>query len=809
MLTLTQSDIELSARAATKEDAIRKAGCVLVAGGHVAPGYIESMLGRESQANTYLGNGIAIPHGMPKDRDLICKTGISVVQFPEGVEWNPGETVRLVVGIAASSDEHLGILANLTNVLDDPATASRLAETSCTSEIIAALMGTPAPAAPVGGDANGPFVDVVVRGTSGLHARPAAALAGIAQGFSSTIQIAFNGRSASAKSVASLLKLGVAGGETIRLFASGADEADALKAIEEAISSGLGDELHQAPAKPNALPEWIPVTAGRVIQGVSASGGFAIARIYRRQLTRIAVADGVEAGDEPQRFREALAIANAQLGDISEAVESRIGKSEAGIFKAHQAILNDPELVADVETWIADGHSASWAWQHCIDSRIAALRESSNVLMAARASDMADIGQRVLGILNPSDNVIDNLPDEPVILVAEDLLPSDAARIDPRRVVALCTAAGGPTAHTSIIARSLDIPAVVAAGPGVLDLASGILCVIDGSAGKLYVEPSAADLESAETFLGHLNENKNEVYAQRYQPAVTTDGYRIEVVASIGGPADAAEAIEAGAEGVGLLRTEFFFLGRETPPTEDEQFEALVSMLNALDGLPLIVRTLDIGGDKVVPYLDLPREDNPFLGIRGIRLCLRRPELFKPQLRAIYRASLVGPVKIMFPMVATLDELRAAKALAEEARQEIGADPVEIGIMIEVPSAALMADEFAREVAFFSIGTNDLTQYTLAIDRMHPDLAKAADGMHPAVLRLIDMTVKAASCAGKWVGVCGGLAGNPDAAVVLVGLGVTELSMPKVNVPAVKARLRGVSLTDARAAAANALSGAA
>ncbi len=284
-----------------------------------------------------------------------------------------------------------------------------------------------------------------------------------------------------------------------------------------------------------------------------------------------------------------------------------------------------------------------------------------------------------------------------------------------------------------------------------------------------------------------------------------TDGYRVEVVANIGKASEAEQAVNAGGEGVGLLRTEFLFLERSSPPDEEEQFNAYCEMVRALNGLPLIIRTLDIGGDKNVPYLNLPAEGNPFLGVRGIRLCLAQPELFRTQLRAIYRASKLGPVKIMFPMIATLEDLEAAKEIAAEVRWEIGADPVDIGIMIEVPSAVLMAEEFAQEVDFFSIGTNDLTQYTLAMDRLHPMLAKQADGLHPAVLRMIDRTVKAASAAGKWVGVCGGVAGDPKGAVILVGLGVTELSMSIPSIAAVKAQMRRLAFGDAQALAQQAV----
>jgi phosphoenolpyruvate-protein phosphotransferase len=416
------------------------------------------------------------------------------------------------------------------------------------------------------------------------------------------------------------------------------------------------------------------------------------------------------------------------------------------------------------------------------------------------------VGQRVLRLLaGGAHHSAAQLPDEPVILIADDLTPSDTARLDPQRILGLCTASGGPTSHTAIIARSLDIPAVVGAGSQILEQTNGITCILDGAAGRLYIEPGAGDLESARNFQIDLQGQRDREHQTRYEPAIMTDGHRVEVVANIGSAADAVRAVEAGAEGVGLMRTEFLFLNRETPPTEEEQFEAYSAMTRALNGLPLIIRTLDIGGDKIVPYLSLPKEENPFLGVRGIRLCLRKPALFIPQLRAIYRASTTGPIKIMFPMIAMLEDLREARRVAEEVRQEMQVPPVEIGIMIEVPSAVLIAEELAREVDFFSVGTNDLTQYLLAIDRMHPTLGNQVDGLHPAVLRMIELTVRAASAAGKWVGVCGGIAGEPLGALILTGLGVTELSMSLPSIAAVKAYMRGYSLAQAKQFATRAL----
>jgi phosphocarrier protein FPr len=805
MIQLTSQNIQLHARATSKEEAIRLAGRVLIDAGNIEPGYVESMLGREEQANTFLGNGIAIPHGMGRDRELIRRTGVAVVQFPDGVTWNAGQTVRIVVAIAAKSDEHLGILAALTDVLDDTAIVDRLAATNDPGEIIARLsQGAPTAAEPAEELAGAQHIDVALRPGAGMHARPAAAFIDLAQSFAAEIRVEHGGKSANGKAMSSLLRLGAEGGSTLRIFAAGPDAAAALAALRAAVESGLGDE-DEKPTRAD-VRAWVPESSGRAVSGVAASPGVAIGPLHHFQASHIVVRDTAgETDTEWEKLRAAIDTARVQLDDVYQGMKTRVGKSEAAIFRAHQAMLNDAELFGEATALVEGGHSAAWAWQQAIERRVAEVRELSDPRLAGRAADLHDVGQRVLRLLAETEHSEAALPAEPCILVADDLTPSDTAKLDPQRILGIVTVAGGPTSHTAIIARSLDIPAIVGAGASVLELAAGITCILDGTSGSLYTEPSAAELESARHFQHDMQHQRDEEHVARYQPALTTDGHRIEVVANIGKAGEAAAAVEAGAEGVGLLRTEFLFLERQSPPTEDEQFETYRTMTQALNGLPLIIRTLDIGGDKVVPYLPQPKEDNPFLGIRGIRLCLRKPELFLPQLRAIYRASVTGPVKIMFPMIATLEDLHAAKEIAERVRAELDVPPVEIGIMVEVPSAVTMAAELAKECDFFSIGTNDLTQYALAMDRMHPALAKQVDGLHPAVLRLIDQTVRAADGAGKWVGVCGGIAGDPRGAVILAGLGVHELSMSIPSVAAVKAHLRSISIAKARLFAKKAL----
>jgi len=807
-MELERSNVQLHARVANKAEAIRKAGALLVESQYMQPGYIDSMMGREKVANTFLGNGIAIPHGLPKDRDLILRTGIAVLQVPDGVEWNRGEIVHLVVAIAAKSDEHIGILANLTGVLTDDAVARHLATTSDPNDIIDTLTGRqPQPAAAAEMLADFPaYVDLTVRNPTGLHARPATTFASLAKEFQAEVRVRQGDRVVNGKSLASLLKLGAEGGSVIRVMAQGPDEAAALQALKEAVESGLGEE-EEAPSAPAAPSyEWEPEPGARVIPGIPASPGLAIGPLRHYKRTKIVVeATAKDADLETTRLTQAIEAARTQLKDLYQEVKIRSGAGKASIFLAHAEFLDDPDLVEAVVSRINLGASAGYAWQQTIEQRVADLRKVDDPLIAERAVDLGDVGDRVLRFLAPQIEEGPLLPSQPVILVAEDLTPSDTAGLDPAFILGFCTAGGGATSHSAIIARALGIPAVVGAGPALLHQLEGGMVILDGDRGNLYIDPGPSTLASAQQARQVLAAQREAEKLSCYEPALMTDGHRVEVVANIGRVEEAEQAVNAGGEGVGLLRTEFLFLDRTSPPTEEEQFEAYRAMVKALNGLPLIIRTLDIGGDKAAPYLNMPAEENPFLGVRGIRLCLAKPELFRAQLRAIYRAAAFGPIRIMFPMISTIEDLMAAKAFAAEVRWELNAPSVDIGIMIEVPSAVMMADELAQQVDFFSIGTNDLTQYALAMDRGHPMLAKQADGLHPAVLRMIERTVQAATTAGKWVGVCGGIAGDPKGAVLLVGLGVTELSMSIPSIAAIKAQLRQLSLEKCQAYAWKAL----
>jgi phosphoenolpyruvate-protein phosphotransferase len=454
------------------------------------------------------------------------------------------------------------------------------------------------------------------------------------------------------------------------------------------------------------------------------------------------------------------------------------------------------------------GASAAYAWRQAYTQQVDRVLALRNELLAGRAADLRDVGRRVLHLLVGREGAPHDVPPDSIV-VAEDLAPSDAASLDRTRVRGFCTTMGSATSHVAILARGLGIPAVAGIDPRVLDVPAGTRVVLDGDAGTLRAEPSAAEeAEIARRQAASARRRAAEL-AVAAEPAVTRDGHRVEIVANVGDVDEARRVPGVGGEGVGLLRTEFLFMERRTAPTEDEQATVYEAIARALGPERIVViRTLDVGGDKPLPYLPMAAEANPFLGERGIRLLLGRPEIFSVQVRAILRASRAGKVAIMFPMISTIAEWRAAREVVERERIALDVPPLQVGIMIETPAAALIADRFAREADFFSIGTNDLTQYTLAMDRTNPGLAPQVDALHPSVLRLIERAVAGAHAHARWVGVCGGLAGDPQAVPVLVGLGVDELSASVPIVPAVKAQVRTLSLEACRATAQLALDAA-
>ncbi len=660
---------------------------------------------------------------------------------------------------------------------------------------------------------------IEIRNAAGLHARPAAVLSSAAKTFRSEITIHKADRSANVRSLVAVMGLEIAKGDRVHFLASGPDAAEAIKALMSLIEKGLGETdashaAHAAPATnpPNtntatAAAALAPTMADRFV-GVSAAPGIACGRIFQLQKLEIQIQERGAAPDkERARLDLALREAHLQLQILIHQLESGSDPSKALIFSAHQELLEDPSLLDIAHAEIAKNKSAEFGWQIAFTTISSELKSLNNQLLAARANDVRDVGQRVLRLLTAGTNHHIQFP-EKCILIAEDLTPSDVATVDPNRVLGLVTTTGGSTSHVAILARSLDIPSLVGADPRVLNIANGTEALIDANSGELKLHPSADEMARFETGKAHIEKQRKQDRSHATEPALTLDGVQIHVVANLKGESEADGAVKFGAEGVGLLRTEFLFMNRETAPTENEQLAAYLTIVRAFDaGAPLIIRTLDVGGDKPLRYLPIPKEDNPFLGERGLRVQLNRPDMFREQLRAILKASAEpkAQVKIMFPMVTTLSELRQAKAILEEERVKLGVKPISIGIMVEVPSAALLAEQFAQECDFFSIGSNDLTQYTLAIDRGHPKLAAMADGLDPSVLRLIDMTVRGARKYEKWVGVCGGIASDHQAVPILLGLGVTELSVSIPAVPSIKAQIRKLTLKQCQAIAARAL----
>lgn len=528
-----------------------------------------------------------------------------------------------------------------------------------------------------------------------------------------------------------------------------------------------------------------------LLNGIAASNGIAIAKAYRLIEPELSTSKRtIEVpSDEQARFRAAIETSKQELESIRVKAEKDLGADKAAIFEAHLLVLSDPELLTPVEDRIkSESINAEFALKETADMFVMMFEQMDNEYMRERAADIRDVTKRVLahllGVQIPNPSMIA----EEVIVIAEDLTPSDTAQLNRQFVKGFTTDVGGRTSHSAIMARSMEIPAVVGTKAATAEIQNGDLVIVDGLTGVVHINPTPELVKRYEDEYTAYEAQKAEWAKLVNEPTISVDGKQVELVANIGTPKDITGVIQNGGEGVGLYRTEFLYMGREQLPTEDEQFEAYKAVLEGLSGKPVVVRTLDIGGDKELPYLNLPKEMNPFLGHRAIRLCLEEQEIFRTQLRALLRASSFGNLKIMFPMIATLGEFRQAKAILEEEKQELlkngvsVSDHIEVGIMVEIPSTAVMADTFAKEVDFFSIGTNDLIQYTMAADRMNEQVSYLYQPYNPAILRLVKMVVDAAHKEGKWAGMCGEMAGDEVAIPLLLGLGLDEFSMSATSI---------------------------
>jgi phosphocarrier protein FPr/phosphocarrier protein len=643
-------------------------------------------------------------------------------------------------------------------------------------------------------------VDVEIPMAHGVHARPAGRIAAALKPFAADVRLVAGARSGNARSPVALLALGLKHGDRVTVEGNGADCRAAVEAVAALIESGMG-EAGPAPAEAPAVRG---VGKGSLLAGVKGAPGLAVGPAVHFAASD---ADVPEAGTGAAAEAAALTVA---LETLRGQLAAPTSGTAADLAAAHLAILDDPELQAAALQRIAAGAGAAFAWRSASRAQAAAIAATGNALLAERAADLRDLERRLIAILTGTGAPTLPTLSPGSILLADDLLPSEfQAMARTGGLAGIATAGGGPTSHVVVLAASAGIPMIVAVGAGLSDVADGATLVLDADAATLETAPDAGALEAANARVATARAGQAAALAAAQEPALTRDGHRIELFANLGSLDDALAAPALGAEGAGLVRTEFLFLDRETAPTEAEQRDAYAAMARAMQGRPLIFRTLDIGGDKPVPYLPMPAEPNPALGARGIRLADARPELLETQLRALLLGVPAAQLRIMLPMVVEVAELRAVRNLLGRLTAELGiADHVPLGVMVETPSAALLAESLAAEADFLSVGTNDLTQYALAADRGNPAVAARIDPFHPAVLRLIAMAAAGAQAHGRWLGVCGGMASDPQAAELLIGLGVTELSAAPAAVPAMKARVRQVDMAQAQALATRALAAA-
>lgn len=542
-----------------------------------------------------------------------------------------------------------------------------------------------------------------------------------------------------------------------------------------------------------------------IIKGIAASDGVAIAKAYMLIEPDLSFNETTTNDTEAEvlKFNEALKNSKIELTKIRNNAEEQLGPDKTAIFDAHLLVLDDPELIQPIESKIRDEKaSAPHALTEVTQNFITIFESMDNEYMKERAADIRDVSKRVLahilGVELPNPSIID----ESVVIIGHDLTPSDTAQLNKQYVQGFVTNIGGRTSHSAIMSRSLEIPAVVGTKAITSQVKQGDMIIVDGLTGDVIIDPSEDEVKAYQHKRQSFFADREELKKLRDEPSKTADGQHVELAANIGTPNDLEGVKDNGAEGIGLYRTEFLYMGRDTMPSEEEQFEAYKKVLEEMKDKRVVVRTLDIGGDKELPYLNLPKEMNPFLGYRAIRLCLDQTEIFRPQLRALLRASTYGKLNIMFPMVATVQEFRDAKALLLEEKANLESegvkvsDDIELGIMVEIPSTAALADVFAKEVDFFSIGTNDLIQYTMAADRMSERVSYLYQPYNPAILRLVKQVIEASHKEGKWTGMCGEMAGDETAIPLLLGLGLDEFSMSATSILKARRQIKNLSQTE-------------
>lgn len=630
----------------------------------------------------------------------------------------------------------------------------------------------------------------------GLHARPAALIRQTAQGFKSKSNLHFAGKSANCDSLISLMGLAVGEQDEVQVSCQGPDAEAALQALLIALSTALPEERHAT--APTPILQRNRVAEAGVLHGACAAPGLVGGPLVRLNAISLPADTG---GNDPAQQRQALDSALTQVrseiaGTLTQARKHKNTDEEA-IFAAHLALLEDPALLDAANLSIDQGIAATHAWSRSIEAQCEVLQQLGSSLLAERANDLRDLKQRVLRALLGQAWHYDIAPG--AIVAAHELTPSDLLQLSEQGVAGLCMVEGGATSHVAILARGKGLPCLVALGAALLEQEHGQSVVLDADGGRLELLPSAERLTQVHQAQSDRQQRRAEQQRQAHTPAQTRDGQRIEVAANVASSAEGADALANGADSVGLLRTEFLFVDRQTAPDEHEQHRAYQAVLDAMGDKSVIIRTIDVGGDKQLDYLPLPAEANPVLGLRGIRLAQARPELLDQQLRALLQVTPLSRCRILLPMVTEVDELLHIRQRLDALCSELGvSERPELGVMIEVPAAALLAEQLAEHADFLSIGTNDLSQYTLAMDRDHAGLASRVDALHPALLRLIAQTCSGAAQQGRWVGVCGALASDPLATPVLIGLGVSELSVSPVQIGEIKDRVRQLDASECR-----------
>ncbi|MCG7584841.1 phosphoenolpyruvate--protein phosphotransferase [Photobacterium sp. OFAV2-7] len=641
-----------------------------------------------------------------------------------------------------------------------------------------------------------------VRNPHGVHARPASAIVGAVSPYDAQVWLECHGKRVSARSINSIALLGVEKGDSLTCIVSGNEAQQALQAFVSLAENHFNESIDN----PDVQADRGPTKTAKVqvsrhqdgrLNAIGASEGIAIAPVwhYKVSMPKARERGYLGYGREWALFSEASGAALQTLAELAEQTAEKGSQSDSDIFTAHSQILTDPELVETIRQRLKEAVNVEVAWSQLIEQTAQAYESSSSDYMKARANDVYDVGRRVMGLLTGEGEQPIELS-EPVILVATDLSPSDTARLDPAMVKGIILEQGGSTSHSAILARSLGIPAVVGL-PGIMAQSQeGQVAVLRGGSGEVWLTPTAQRLEKACREQDEFETQGELAMAKTMEKATTQDGRAIEIYANLASQEEAEQAIALGAEGVGLVRSEFIFMGSDQPPSEQSQFETYCQIAETFGDKPVIIRTLDIGGDKPLTYMQQGEEENPYLGCRGLRLCLQNVDVFRLQLNALLRArAKCSNLQVMFPMVATMEELNQAKYLLNscyEALQHSGIPAVmpKIGIMIEVPAAVANARQLAEEVSFFSIGTNDLTQYVMAADRGNDRVSYLVSAAQPAVLRMIEQTAQAAQEAGISVGICGEMAGDPKLTKALIGMGVSELSMSPNRIAAVKQAVR-------------------